>query len=314
MRFFSQVPNFDFMGKRRIAMIVSTIAVIVSIGSLVVRGLEFGVDFTGGVIMEVAYADSVDLAKVREALEAGGFGTVRAQHYGSTRDVLIRAMPSEKKDEARQAQDMLAALKVQDQSVELRRVEFVGPQVGSDLRVQGTLAMVFALIGILIYVAVRFKWKFGVGAIAATVHDVILVIGWFSLFGLEFDLTVLAAILAIIGYALNDTVVIFDRIRENFRKVRKTGPEEIMNLSINQTLSRSIMTHLVTLIVVFAMFFVGGEVIHNFSIALIVGIVVATYASIYIASALTLWLKVTPADVVEATPEQKERRQIDALP
>jgi preprotein translocase subunit SecF len=314
MRFFSQVPNFDFMGKRRIAMIASAIAVIVSLVSLAVRGLEFGVDFTGGVIMEVAYADSVDLAKVREALEVGGFGTVRAQHYGSTHDVLIRAMPSENKDEARQAQDMLAALKVQDASVELRRVEFVGPQVGSDLRVQGTLAMVFALIGILIYVAVRFKWKFGVGAIAATIHDVILVIGWFSLLGHEFDLTVLAAVLAIIGYALNDTVVIFDRIRENFRKVRKTSPEEIMNLSINQTLSRSIMTHLVTLIVVFAMFFVGGEVIHNFSIALIVGIVVATYASIYIASALTLWLKVTPADVVEATPEQKDRRQIDALP
>jgi preprotein translocase subunit SecF len=313
MRFFSQVPNFDFMGKRNIAMIASAIAVIVSIGSLAVRGLEFGVDFTGGVIMEVAYPGSVDLAEVREALEAGGFGTVRAQHYGSTHDVLIRAMPSEQKDEARQAQDMLTALKVKDSGVELRRVEFVGPQVGSDLRVQGALAMVFALIGILIYVAVRFKWKFSVGAVAATVHDVIIVIGFFSLLGLEFDLTVLAAVLAIIGYALNDTVVIFDRIRENFRKVRKTGAEEIMNLSINQTLSRSIMTHLVTLIVVFAMFFVGGEVIHNFSIALIVGIVVATYASIYIASALTLWLKVTPADVVE-TAETKESRQIDALP
>jgi preprotein translocase subunit SecF len=314
MRFFSQVPNFDFMGKRRIAMIASAIAMIVSIGSLAVRGLEFGVDFTGGVIMEVAYPETVDLAEVREALEAGGFGTVRAQHYGSTHDVLIRAMPSEEKDESRQAQDMLGALKVQDAGVELRRVEFVGPQVGSDLRVQGALAMVFALIGILIYVAVRFKWKFSVGAVAATVHDVILVIGWFSLLGLEFDLTVLAAVLAIIGYALNDTVVIFDRIRENFRKVRKASPEEIMNLSINQTLSRSIMTHLVTLIVVFAMFFVGGEVIHNFSIALIVGIIVATYASIYIASALTLWLKVTPADVIEAAPEQKERREIDALP
>ena len=188
MRFFSQVPNFDFMGKRQIAMIASTIAVIVSLVSLGVRGLEFGVDFTGGVIMEVAYADSVDLANVREALEAGGFGTVRAQHYGSTHNVLIRAMPSEQKDEARQAQDMLAALKVQDPSVELRRVEFVGPQVGSDLRVQGTLAMVFALIGILIYVAVRFKWKFSVGAVAATIHDVIIVVGFFSLLGLEFCL------------------------------------------------------------------------------------------------------------------------------
>ena len=177
---------------------------------------------------------------------------------------------------------------------------------------QGVLAMVFALIGILIYVAVRFKWKFSVGAVVATIHDVIIVIGFFSLFGLEFDLTVLAAVLAIIGYALNDTVVIFDRIRENFRKVRKATPEAIMNLSINQTLSRSIMTHLVTLIVVFAMYFVGGEVIHNFSIALIVGIVVATYASIYVASALTLWLKVTPADIVDV--ETKERKEIDALP
>jgi preprotein translocase subunit SecF len=221
-------------------------------------------------------------------------------------------MPSGQQEEARQAEAMLSVLKTHDASVELRRVEFVGPQVGSDLRVQGVLAMVFALIGILIYVAVRFKWKFSVGAVIATIHDVIIVIGFFSLLQLEFDLTVLAATLAIIGYALNDTVVIFDRIRENFRKVRKSTPEAIMNLSINQTLSRSIMTHLVTMIVVVAMFLVGGEVIHNFSIALIVGIIVATYASIYVASATTLWLKVTPADIVDV--ERKERTEIDALP
>jgi preprotein translocase subunit SecF len=227
--------------------------------------------------------------------------------------VLIRAMPSENQNEAKQAQAMLDVLKVKHADVELRRVEFVGPQVGSDLRVQGVLACVFALIGILIYVAVRFKWKFGVGAVAATLHDVIILVGFFSVFQFEFDLTVLAAVLAIIGYALNDTVVIFDRIRENFRKVRKASPEEIMNLSINQTLSRSIMTHLVTLIVVFAMFFVGGEAIHNFALALIVGIVVATYASIYIASALTLWLKVTPADVVETEPTKEAAQKMTEL-
>jgi len=313
MRFFSQVPNFDFMGKRTIAMGASIIAMLVSIVSLAVQGLSFGVDFTGGVIMEVAYAQSADLGEVRRTLEDGGFGGVSATSYGSTRNVLIRAMPSENQNEAKQAQAMLDVLKVKHADVELRRVEFVGPQVGNDLRVQGVLACIFALIGILIYVAIRFKWKFGVGAVAATLHDVIILVGFFSLFKYEFDLTVLAAVLAIIGYALNDTVVIFDRIRENFRKVRKASPEEIMNLSINQTLSRSIMTHLVTLIVVFAMFFVGGEAIHNFALALIVGIVVATYASIYIASALTLWLKVTPADVVEAEPT-KERAQIDAMP
>lgn len=313
MRFFSQVPNFDFMGKRRIAVGVSALAVLISIVSLVVNGLAFGVDFTGGVIMEVSYPQEADVEAVRETLAGAGFGNVRAQHYGTTRDVLIRAMPSGDADEARQAENMLAALKVQEPGVELRRVEFVGPQVGSDLRVQGVLAMVFALIGILIYVAVRFKWKFAVGAVVATIHDVILVIGWFSLLQLEVDLTVLAAVLAIIGYALNDTVVIFDRIRENFRKVRKSTPEAIMNLSINQTLSRSIITHLVTLIVVVAMFLVGGEVIHNFSEALIVGIVVATYASIYVASALTLWLNVTPEDVVDVGP-RGERGELDAMP
>jgi preprotein translocase subunit SecF len=312
MRFFSQVPNFDFMGKRRIAMGVSVVAMLVSIGSLFINGLSFGVDFTGGVIMEVAFSESADLGEVRRTLEEGGFGGVSATTYGSTRNVLIRAMPSENQNEAKQAQAMLDVLKVKHADVQLRRVEFVGPQVGSDLRVQGVLACVFALIGILIYVAVRFKWKFGVGAVAATLHDVIILVGFFSLFQFEFDLTVLAAVLAIIGYALNDTVVIFDRIRENFRKVRKASPVEIMNLSINQTLSRSIMTHLVTLIVVFAMFFVGGEAIHNFALALIVGIIVATYASIYIASALTLWLKVTPADVVETEPAKE--RAIDAMP
>jgi preprotein translocase subunit SecF len=312
MRFFSQVPKFDFMGKRRIAVAASGIAVLISIVSIAVNGLAFGVDFTGGVIMEVAYDDDADVEQIREALAQAGFGNVRAQHYGTARDVLIRAMPSGDADEARQAENMLEALKVHDPGVELRRVEFVGPQVGNDLRVQGVLAMVFALIGILIYVAVRFKWKFAVGAVVATIHDVILVIGWFSLLQLEVDLTVLAAVLAIIGYALNDTVVIFDRIRENFRKVRKSTPEAIMNLSINQTLSRSIMTHLVTLIVVVAMFLVGGEVIHNFSTALIVGIIVATYASIYVASALTLWLNVTPEDVVDVTP--KERGELDAMP
>jgi preprotein translocase subunit SecF len=300
------------MGKRVIAMAASVIAMLVSIVSLAVQGLNFGVDFTGGVIMEVAYADSADLTEVHKTLEEAGFTGIRATYYGSTRDILIRAMPRGEENEAKQAEGMLAALKVAHPDVERRRVEFVGPQVGSDLRTQGILACVFALIGILIYVAVRFKWKFGVGAVAATLHDVVLLVGFFSLFQFEFDLTVLAATLAIIGYALNDTVVIFDRIRENFRKVRKSSPEEIMNLSINQTLSRSIMTHFVTLIVVMAMFLVGGEAIHNFALALIVGIVVATYASIYIASALTLWLKVTPADVVEV--EQKERAQIDALP
>ena len=312
MRFFSRVPNFDFMGKRRIAMTASVIAMLVSIVSLAVQGLNFGVDFTGGVIMEVAYADPADLTEVHKTLEEAGFTGIRATYYGTTRDILIRAMPRGDENEAKQAEGMLEALKGAHPDVERRRVEFVGPQVGSDLRTQGVLACVFALIGILIYVAFRFKWKFGVGAVAATLHDVVLLVGFFSIFQFEFDLTVLAATLAIIGYALNDTVVIFDRIRENFRKVRKSTPEEIMNLSINQTLSRSIMTHFVTLIVVMAMFLVGGEAIHNFALALIVGIVVATYASIYIASALTLWLKVTPADVIEV--EQKERAQIDALP
>jgi preprotein translocase subunit SecF len=311
MQFFKQTTHVDFMGKRNIAMGLSIVTSLIALASLIVQGLAFGVDFTGGVIVEVGYADNADLDQVTKTLDAAGFGKVRAQNYGSTRDVLIRAMPTADKDEARQGQAMLEALKAQDPSVQLRRVEFVGPQVGSELRVQGMLAVLFAMIGILIYVALRFKWKFSVGAVVATLHDIIIIVGVFSVFQLEFDLTVLAAVLAIAGYSLNDTVVVFDRIRENFRRVRKSTPVAIVNTSVNETLSRTIMTSFVTLIVVLAMFLVGGEVIHNFSLALIIGIGVGTYSSIYIASALALLLKVTPADVIET---EIKRTEMDALP
>ena len=302
----------DFMGQRKLAMILSGTLIVISLVSLVLRGLTFGIDFTGGTLIEVGYEQEVPLDQVRKVLAESGFDDAQVQQFGTPKDLLIRLAPREGVKSSELSDRVYRALsKAANGRVELRRVEFVGPQVGDELTEDGALAVLVALMAILMYVAVRFEWRFAVGSVVALVHDVTITLGFFSITGLEFDLTVLAAVLAVIGYSLNDTIVVFDRIRENFRKIRKGSPEEVINISINQTLSRTIITSLTTLLVLIALFFLGGEIIHNFSLALILGIVVGTYSSIYVASAAALMLGVSKADLM---PVQKEGARIDDMP
>ena len=309
MRIFKGKFNIDFMGKRHLAIVLSGLMIAVAIGSLIFRGLNLGIDFTGGTLIEVDYPQPVELEAVRSTLSDAGFEQAQAQHFGSSRDVLIRIAPREGRESAQLSEDVLAALRTQDASVEMRRVEFVGPQVGEELTEQGALAMIYALIGILIYIMIRFQWRFAPGAVAALVHDVLIIVGFFSFFQFDFDLTVVAALLAVIGYSLNDTIVVFDRIRENFRKMRKRTSLEVMNASINQTLARTLMTSLTTLLVLVSLFVFGGEVIHAFSLALILGVVVGTYSSIYVASTATLALGVTKADLMPAKKEGEDQER-----
>ena len=286
------------------------------VGSLIllipgVRGLNFGIDFTGGVLVELGYKGSANLPDIRERLAANGFPDAQVQNFGTSSDVLIRVLPREGLAGQAVGNQILEVLKAGDASAELRRTEFVGPQVGEDLTEQGGLAMLFALIMILVYIMVRFQWKFAVGAIIATLHDPIITLGFFALSGLTFDLSVLAAMLAIVGYSVNDTIVVFDRIRENFRKIRRGTPQEIMNLSVNETLSRTILTSFATALVVFAMLLFGGETLRGFSTALIVGIAIGTYSSIFVASAIALELKASPVDLM---PPAKDKAQLDSQP
>lgn len=298
-----QNTKYNFVGKRRYALILSAALLIIAIGSLATRGLNFGLDFTGGILLEVGYSEPKELDQVRQALEDAGFDSAVVQHFGTSRDVVIRLAPQTEQVSATLSDRILKALQAEDDSVKMRRQEFVGPQVGDELRDDGGLAMIIALAFLLIYVMARFEWRFAVGSIAALVHDVFIVVGFFSLTGMEFDLTVLAAVLAVIGYSLNDTIVVFDRIRENFLRMRKSQPAEVVNTSLNQTLSRTINTSLTTLLVVLAMFFLGGELIHSFSAALLVGIVVGTYSSIYMASSIALALDVNSTNLI---PVEKE--------
>jgi preprotein translocase subunit SecF len=302
--------NFDFMGRRKLAVMLSVIMLVVSVGSLIARGLNFGIDFTGGVLVEVGYDGVADLPGIRSSLASGGFGDAQVQNFGAASEVLIRLLPREDGDNSKLAESIMVLLRQADASVELRRVEFVGPQVGEELAERGGTAMIFALLMILAYIMARFQWKFAVGAVAALVHDVIIVMGLFSIFQLPFDLSVLAAVLAVIGYSLNDTIVVFDRIRENFRGVRKGTAIEIANTSINQMLARSIITSGTTLLVLTSLFLLGGEAVRGFSTALIMGIVVGTYSSIYTATIVALALKVTPQDLI--APKTDEL--VDDLP
>ncbi len=308
--------NIDFMGKRFIAAVASSVVLLLCLASILFRGFDFGLDFTGGTVIELGYESPVEIADVSGPLTENGFPNAIVQYFGSRTDILIR-LPPVQEGETGSAQQSDKVVSVLSQAsggdIELRRVEFVGPQVGEHLREQGGLAVLFSLIGILIYVAFRFEWRFAVGAVAALVHDVIFTVGMFSIFQIEFDLTVLAAVLAVIGYSLNDTIVIFDRIRENFRKMRKGTVLEICNRSINQTLSRTIITSGTTLLVLFALYFLGGEAIAGFSLALIIGIVVGTYSTIYIATAIAVWLGVSKADLMPA-PVVKEGQVVDDRP
>lgn len=303
MKIFNKTPSFNFMAKRKVALIFSLILIMASVFSLVTKGLNFGLDFTGGTLIEVAYPQSADLVKIRQRLTAAGFGDAVVQNFGSSKDVLVRLAPREKTTSESLGDKILVALKMDDEDVVMRRQEFVGPQVGDELRDDGGLAMLIALAFILVYVMARFEYRFALGSIAALIHDVIITMGVFSFFQLDFDLTVLAAILAVIGYSLNDTIVVFDRIRENFRLMRKQEVAVIVNTSLNQTLSRTIMTSFTTLIVVVAMFFFGGELIHGFAIALIVGIVIGTYSSIYVASSMVITLKITSESMMQVKKE-----------
>jgi len=271
--------NLDFMGKRKLALMLSLALIVISIVAILMRGLNLGIDFTGGTLVEVGYQDVAQLESIRTALSSNGFGDGVVQQFGTTKDVLIRLPVADADEDKSTLSNRVLEALASTGNPEMRRVEFVGPQVGSELRDKGGLAMLYALIGILIYVALRFEWRFSLGSVAALIHDVILVVGFFAVTQIEFDLTVLAALLAVIGYSLNDTIVVFDRIRENFRRIRKGSPVEVINTSINQTLARTLMTSITTLLVLIALFMFGGEVIHSFAIALIVGVLVGTYSS-----------------------------------
>lgn len=291
--------DINFIGNRNIALIFSGILTVISIVSLGVRGLQMGIDFTGGTLIEIGYQKAADLTVLRNTLDAAGFNDATVQNFGTSKDVLIRLKLHEGVSSKDLSNKVLEVInKNTAEPASLRRVEFVGPQVGDDLAEDGFLALLYSTIGILIYIAWRFEWKFSLGAVIATIHDVIVTLGVFSIFGLEFDLTVLAAVLALIGYSLNDTIVVYDRIRENFRLMRNKSTEEIMNISVNVTLSRTIMTSLTVILVLVALFFLGGQVIHNFSIVLLFGVFFGTYSSIFIASPAALMLGISPADLM----------------
>jgi len=307
MQFLSKETHINFMSKRLLAAVFSIILVILSVGSLVMQGLNFGIDFTGGTMIELGYKEQVDLNKLRQDLAEGGYPEATVQNFGSIHDVLIRLPVIETQNMAELSNEVVSMLQSKNQTeIDVRRVEFVGPQVGDELTEQGGLAMLYALIGILIYVSLRFEYRFAIGSVVALIHDVVITLGFFSLTRIEFDLTVLAAILAIIGYSLNDTIVVFDRIRETFLRMRKGTSVEIVNAALNDTLSRTLMTSLTTLLVVVALFMFGGEVIHAFSIALLFGIVIGTYSSIYIASNTILAMGVSKEDLLPPVKEDDE--------
>lgn len=305
--------KIDFMGRRREAMIFSAALILISIVAVALRGLNFGLDFTGGTLIEVGYENAVELESVRGGLAEGGLPDATVQHFGTPRDLLIRIAPEEGREAGAELSDRVfrSLSTAADGQVELRRVEFVGPQVGEELTEDGGLAMLYAILGILVYVGLRFEWRFAVGSVVALVHDVLITIGFFAIFQIPFDLPVLAAVLAVIGYSLNDTIVVFDRIRENFRKIRKGDTVSIINTSLNQTISRTLVTSFTTLLVLIALFVFGGGIIHGFAFALIIGVVIGTYSSIYVASTSLIVLKVSKSDLM---PVEKEGAGMDSMP
>lgn len=304
--------QIDFLSKTKLALLLSILLIIVSIASLATQGLKKGIDFTGGTLVEMIFPESVDLEQLRAVFENDKFKGAVVQNFGSSKEVLIRLLPTEELNNARLSSEILDLINNKfSQQGELRRIEFVGPQVGEELTEDGGLAMLYALFGILIYVTWRFEYRFAVSSVIAIAHDVIITLGVFSVFQFEFDLTVLAALLAVIGYSLNDTIVVFDRVRENFRKLRKGSATDVINISLNQTLNRTIMTSLTTLLVLIALFIFGGEIIHDFALALIIGVVIGTYSSIYVASPMTLALGVSKEDLIIIKADDEE---LDKIP
>ena len=314
MKFLNKKTNIDFMGKRKIAFVVSLTLMVLSITVLIIRDLNYGLDFTGGTLIEVSYPTAPEISDVRAGLASEGMNDAVVQTFGAATDIVVRIPPRDIEGEsnAEISTVVLAALqRGVEGEVVMRRVEFVGPQVGEELTEQGILAVVYALIGIFLYVMIRFQWRFSVGAVTALVHDIIVTMGILSLLQVEFDLTVVAALLAVIGYSLNDTIVLFDRIRENFPRLRKASPLEVVNTSVNETLSRTLMTSITTLLVLLALFIFGGEIIHAFAFTLIMGVVVGTYSSIYVASTTLLELGVSKFDLLAV---EKEGAAIDQSP
>jgi preprotein translocase subunit SecF len=300
----------NFMGQRKLAMAVSAVLLLTAIFSLSTRQLSWGLDFTGGTLVEVHYSESADLKAIRSTLDGGGYAGSIVVSFGTDRDVLIR-LPQGHADT-----DGTALVRLLEDTfegtVELRRIEFVGPQVGDELREQGGLAMLMALGMVMLYIGFRFQFKFAVGAVAALAHDVIITLGFFSIIGLEFDLTVLAALLAVIGYSLNDTIVVSDRIRENFRKLRKSDPLEVINISLSETLGRTLVTSLTTLLVLACLALLGGEMIKGFAIALLVGVVIGTYSSVYVAASVLVLMGVSKEDLM--LPVKEGAEQDDLMP
>lgn len=313
MKWIKEKTSIDFLSDkpRRIALTIAAISVLLSIAAVAFRGLEFGIDFTGGILLEVGYPEPADVDGIRNLMDEAGIEDVQVQSFGQPTDVLLRLPPQPDANPDALRERLTGLLAEDHPGVEVRRVEFVGPQVGADLREKGATAMIYAMCMIFIYVMFRFQWKFAIGSLIGLVHDVIIVIGFFAFFGWEFDLTVLAAILAVIGYSLNDTVVVFDRVRENFLGLRGRTPEEVLNQSVNDTLSRTIMTGFTTLLVLGALYFLGGETLKPFSLALIIGVVIGTFSSVYIASASVMLLDIKAQDLV---PSEKDRKLIDDLP
>ena len=311
MELFRIKKDIPFMRHALIFNVISALTFVAAVFFLFHKGLHFSVEFTGGTVMEVSYSKAADVDTVRKTVESLGYVDVPVQTFGKAQDVVIR-LPLPKEISADdQAKKVFTALQAIDPDVKLQRTEQVGSQVGDELAHDGLMALLFVVIGVVIYLAIRFEWKFAVAAIIANLHDVIIILGFFAFFQWEFNLSVLAAVLAVLGYSVNESVVIFDRIRENFRLLRKTSTEDIMNISINETLSRTIMTSLTVILVLSALFFLGGEVIHNFSLALLFGVFFGTYSSIFIASPMSLILGISPEDLMVPI---KEGADIDTMP
>ena len=312
MRNLIKNSSIDFIGRQREAMILSSALIVISLLAILIRGMNLGVDFTGGYTIEVGYEQAPNLETIRGAMAAAEMPDSQVQTFGKSTDVLIRMAPREDLSSADVSTEVLRVLdSVSDSPISIRRVEFVGPQVGEELREKGGIAVLTALFFIVVYIWFRFEKKFSVGSVLALVHDVIITVGIFALFQIEFDLTILAAILAVIGYSLNDTIVVFDRIRENFLLLRSETPAEVMNVSINQTLSRTVITSLTTLLVLFSLFLFGGKIINGFALALIIGVVVGTYSSIFVASVSVLRLGITKEDLM---PVEKEGADLESTP
>ena len=306
----SEIKDANFMGVRKVAAALSIILLVASIASLAFQGLKLGLDFTGGTLIEVEYESKADLKAIRDSLEGAGYRDVIVQNFGSETDILLRMSEAYR---ANLGDEVLAKLQESEgNKVELRRAEFVGAQVGEELRDQGGLALLLALAVVMLYVAARFQFKFSVASVLALVHDVVIILGIFSIFQFEFDLTVMAALLAVIGYSLNDTIVVADRIRENFRIIRQMAPIDVINRSLTQTLGRTVVTSFTTLLVLLALLWIGGENIYYFALALSIGVVVGTYSSIYVAANILLAMEISREDLLP--PETEEDEELDAIP